>query len=229
MIASIYKQAAEVIAKKPFRLWGISLLEGILLIIATFLAGPVVGISIALSYLISTSMTMVFLHGFRGEEVYAHQLFECFRDGKTAKRVIGGMAWKDLWVFLWFLIPIVGPIIAIVKNYSYALTPYILMQEPDVRISQAIKVSQERTKGYKGKMFGAEILVGVLVGVAFLILRLFAKIPYIGVLFGIVNALLVICYIIFSPLFIGLVKAAFYEKIMNNQPTEIPEYTQEIE
>ena len=101
---------------------------------------------------------MIYLSGYRGENVQVVQLFSCFKDWQTAKRVILGMGWMALWIFLWALIPIVGPIFAIIRSYQYRLTPYILITEPEVSITDAIKESTKRTEGYKLKMWLAEVL-----------------------------------------------------------------------
>ena len=66
-------------------------------------------------------------------------------------------------------------------------------------------------------MFGAELLIGVIIGAAFLILGLLGKIPYIGWLFLIILALLAICILILYPLYMGLVRAAFYEEVKNKK------------
>lgn len=213
MIKTIYLRAANVLLKKPFVLWGISLLEILLSAVAWVLFGTVMGAALAITWLLSTSMTMIFLSGYRKQEVKCVQLFDAFRDWATIKRVLGGMGWMYLWIFLWALIPLVGWIFAIIRVYRYRLTPYILMTEPDVPPTQAIQVSAQRTHGYKGKMFGADILVYVLYAAALLILHLLGLIPYIGALFSLISTLLSICFAIFSPLFFGLVKAAFYEEI----------------
>ena len=153
MIMAIYKKAFEVLMKKPVRLWGISLLFVFLTYVGSLLCGIAIPIfGLAVSMLLSTSMTLIFLHGYRGEEVKAVNLFDAFRDWQTIKRVLAGMGWMLLWVFLWSLIPIVGIIFGIIRSYEYRLTPYILMLEPDVKPTEAIKVSKERTKGWKGKM-----------------------------------------------------------------------------
>ena len=214
MIMAIYKRALSILMKKPFRLWGISLL-------GTFLAGaagvafgliPIIGVAIAL--LLEVSLTMILLRGYRGEEnPRAVDLFETFQDWATVKRVLCGMGWMILWIFLWSLIPIVGFIFGIIRAYEYRLTPYILMLEPDVKPTEAIRLSKERTKGWKGKMFGADILVIVFFVVAMLVLGLLATIPFVGWLFGIIAALFSICFGALFPLFIGLVQAAFYEEI----------------
>ncbi len=129
------------------------------------------------------------------------------------KRVLGGMAWSTLWNFLWGLIPIVGPIFFIIKSYAYRLTPYILMTEPDVKATDAFKVSEARTYGYKGKMFGADVLVVVLFFAAYLVLGLFSAIPVLGILFTLAGLVLSIGYAALSSLYFGLIQAAFYEEI----------------
>ena len=215
MIMAIYKRAFAILMKKPIRLWGISLLGSFLTTVAGIAFGiiPIAGAAIAL--LFQVSLTMILLRGYRGEEENprAVDLFETFKDWATIKRVLCGMGWMILWIFLWCLIPIVGWIFAIIRTYEYRLTPYILMLEPDVKPTEAIKVSKERTKGWKGKMFGADILIFVFFFVAMLILGLLTRIPVAGILFGIIAALFYICFMLLIPLFIGLVQAAFYEEI----------------
>ena len=132
MVMAIYRRAFAILMKKPVRLWGISLLGCFLSGVCTALFGLVPGVSISIALLFSTSLTMIYLHGYRGEEVKSVDLFQCFRDWTTVKRVLCGMGWMLLWIFLWSLIPIVGWIFGIIRTYEYRLTPYILMQEPDV-------------------------------------------------------------------------------------------------
>ena len=224
-IWTIYGRAFSVLMRRPIRLWGISLLFSFLVSVGSALCGfaiPILGISVVL--LLQTSMTLIFLHGYRGEDdkVKAVSLFDAFKDWATIKRVLCGMGWMMLWIFLWSLIPIVGIIFALIRMYEYRLTPYILMMEPDVKPSEAIKVSKQRTMGWKGKMFGADILVYVCFFVVFLILMLLGRIPYAGILFMIILALFVIAFALFVGLFIGLVKAAFYEEICGNGGSPAP-------
>lgn len=224
MIFTIYKRALAVLLKKPLALWGISLLEVLLTTVVSILFGVIPGLALGINLLLSTSMTMIFLHGYRGEGVKAVQLFDCFKDGATAKRVLGGMAWMMLWTFLWSLIPIVGPIFYIIKTYEYRLTPYILVTEPEISATDAMKVSSQRTRGYKLKMWGADILLVVIVGAIELVVGLLAMIPYIGILFGLILFVFNVCWAALSPLYTGLIQAAFYEEIKN--PTYVaPVYT----
>ena len=217
MILSIYKKAAAVLMKKPILLWGLSLLSGILSSLAGIACGIIPALSLVVSLLLSTSMTMVYLHGYRGEKIKSSQLFECFKDWATIKRVSCGLGWMILWLIVWSMVPIIGPIIALVKAYSWRLTPYILVYEPEVPIMDAIKVSANRTSGYKGKMFGADILIYGILFAAFLVLSLLSAIPFIGVLFRLVLIVLILAVALFINLFMGLVQSAFYEEINANR------------
>lgn len=223
MFLSIYGKSFQVLMKKPLRLWGLSLLALLLEYAAMILCGvaiPILGIAVAL--LIEVSMTMVYLHGFRGEEVFSTQLFTCFRDFGVVKRVLAGMGWMLLWLFLWALIPLAGPVIAIVKAYSWRLTPYILVNEPDIAPTDAIKVSAERTKGYRGQMFLADFVVYVIVFAAQFLLLLLGKIPFVGRFFLTVAMLLGMIVAALLPLFTGLVQSAFYEEIENARRNGTP-------
>ena len=214
MMMTIYGRALKVLLKKPFKLWGLSLLAIALVGALGALCGvaiPVLGLSVGL--LIGTAMTIIYLRGYRGEDVNVMQLFDCFKDWTTIKRVLLGLGWMYLWVFLWALIPIVGPIFALVRIYEYRLTPYILVFEPEVPITEAIKVSAQKTKGYKLQMWLADFVYVLIFWVACFVLGLFSAIPVLGMLFALVLVVLDIAFIALAPLFAGLVQAAFYEEI----------------
>ncbi len=79
------------------------------------------------------------------------QLFDTFKDWKTVKkRVLCGMGWAGLWIFLWSLIPVAGIVFGIIRTYEYRLTPYILA-EPDMPITEAIKVGRENARRLQGQ------------------------------------------------------------------------------
>ena len=216
-IKTIYSRAFAVLRKKPFLLWGISLLAMLLSALSVPLLGVIPAASIAVSMLLQTAMTLIYLRGYRGEEIAVTQLFDTFKDWKTVKRVLCGMGWASLWIFLWSLIPVAGIVFGIIRTYEYRLTPYILMHEPDVPITEAIKVSREKTRGYKARMFGADALYVVVIAAAEILLALLATIPYIGVLFGILSVVFTIAASLFGPLFLGLEQAAFYEEITHRR------------
>jgi len=65
-------------------------------------------------------------------------------------RKLGGMMWMFLWVMLWsFLLFIPG----IIKGLAYSMTPFILAKHPEVKATEALKLSMRITDGYKGTLF----------------------------------------------------------------------------
>ena len=56
----------------------------------------------------------------------------------------------DIFIFLWSLLFIIPGIIA---SFSYAMTPYILSEHPEIKAMDAIKMSKEMMKGHKGEYF----------------------------------------------------------------------------
>lgn len=201
MVSSIYKKTFSVLMKRPFRLWGISLLAEFLCLVAYagFIGVPAAAFCAAL--LLSASMSMIFLNSYRtGLEPKTSYLFASFKKDRIL-RVLGGMAWMQLWIFLWSLIPIVGIVFGIIRMYEYRFVPYILMTRDDVKPTDAIKISKQETTGYKGKMFGADILLGAVYLGVFLVFTLLGEIPYLGVLFRILWVLIAIAYGLLAPLF----------------------------
>ena len=57
---------------------------------------------------------------------------------------------RGLYSFLWGLLFIIP---GIVKSYAYAMTPFIMAENPDVTAKEAIKLSQEKMMGHKGELF----------------------------------------------------------------------------
>lgn len=57
---------------------------------------------------------------------------------------------RDLYCFLWGLLFIIP---GIVKAYSYAMTPFILAEHPELTASEAIERSEEMMNGHKGDLF----------------------------------------------------------------------------
>lgn len=217
MVSSIYKKTFSVLMKRPFRLWGISLLAEFLCLVAYagFIGVPAAAFCAAL--LLSASMSMIFLNSYRtGLEPKTSYLFASFKKDRIL-RVLGGMAWMQLWIFLWSLIPIVGIVFGIIRMYEYRFVPYILMTRDDVKPTDAIKISKQETTGYKGKMFGADILLGAVYLGVFLVFTLLGEIPYLGVLFRILWVLIAIAYGLLAPLFSGIMQAAFYVEIQNRR------------
>ena len=225
MISAIYKKAFAVLMKKPVRLWGISLLSMVLTLLANVGFAGILAIGFVVNQVLGASMAMIYLKGYRGEEVESTQLFTGFRK-ENFTRTAGGMAWKWLWVFLWGLIPFCGFVFAYIKRYTYAFTPYILLSRPEVEATKAMKVSEKETYGYRGKMFLADFLMYLIFGAAVLVVGLLALIPFVGILFRLIEIVLILAGVALLPLFQGLVSAAFYEEIQKCNAD--PEYRRQF-
>lgn len=57
---------------------------------------------------------------------------------------------RGLYCFLWGLLLVIP---GIVKAYSYAMTPYIMAENPDMSAQDAIRASMQLMDGHKGKLF----------------------------------------------------------------------------
>jgi len=57
---------------------------------------------------------------------------------------------RGLYIFLWSLLFIIP---GIIKQFSYAMTPYILADHPELTAKQAIEASKTMMDGYKGDLF----------------------------------------------------------------------------
>lgn len=217
MISNLYQKTFSVLMKRPLRLWGITLLSSVLLVVVHigFIGIPAVGFCALL--LLEASMSMIYLNSYRtGLEPKTAYLFAAFRKDRIW-RVLGGMAWMQLWIFLWSLIPIVGIVFGVIRAYEYAFVPYILMTRDDVRPTEAIKVSKAETMGYKGKLFGADLLLEGVYFVVILLLSLLSRIPYVGIVFTILRIVLSVAFSVLAPLFLGILHAAFYVEIQNRR------------
>ena len=52
-----------------------------------------------------------------------------------------------------YVLMTIGGIIVYIKGLQYSMIPYILMDQPEVSATAALKLSKDMTKGYKMKMF----------------------------------------------------------------------------
>lgn len=95
--------------------------------------------------------------------------FYRFVDGLVMNLLTG------LFVFLWSLLLVIPGIVA---SYSYAMAPYILVENPGCSGSEAIRRSKELMKGHKGELFlldlsfiGWGILATLTLGIGYLFLN----------------------------------------------------------
>lgn len=204
MIGYIFGKVIDIVKKKPFMLWGVSLLH-IVVVAAVNITGsmlPILSIPIVLT--LNAGMASLYLDGYNGKEVSSKQLFRGF-EKDCISRVPAGMLWHRLWGAIWALVPIAG----IIKSYSYEFTPYILLTRPEISVLDALKESMKETQGYKGRMFGTDILMALMCIGLYLVFALMLFIPILGWIVGFVG---MVATLVLFPLFSGLVRAGFYEE-----------------
>ena len=98
---------------------------------------------------LSWGLTVSLLRNHREESVDLENLFDGFRGGRYT-RVFCALFLVNLFTFLWALLLIIP---GIMKAFSYALTPYILLDEPELTAKQAISRSCEIMEGRRWKLF----------------------------------------------------------------------------
>ena len=98
---------------------------------------------------LSWGLTVSLLRNHREESVDLENLFDGFRGGRYT-RVFCAIFLVNLFTFLWALLLIIP---GIMKAFSYALTPYILLDEPELTAKQAISRSCEIMQGRRWKLF----------------------------------------------------------------------------
>lgn len=207
-VFDFYRKAFAVLAQKPVRLWGLSLLFLFIvdLIYGLGIALPLISIPIVL--LFELGFTGILLDGYYGKEVRSAQLVQAFKKDEILRNG-AGMCWKWLWEKIWGFVPVMN----IIKYYSYCFTPYILYTDKEISSTEALRKSMRMTDGYKAKLFCADILIVVAFVVVMLVLTLLGQIPYIFWLFRILLVLFYIACILFLPIFMWLVRTAFFDEI----------------
>lgn len=212
-----YKRALDVILKKPIMLWGLSLLMGVLTVVASLVTASIPFLSIAIGYLFTCGAVKLYMDGLKGKEVNSKQLFAAFN--KNAVKTAGALAWQDLWTVIWAFVPVYG----IVKSYSYRFVPYIVMTRPEISAFDALKISMKMTNGKKLQMWLADIIFVVAPTIVGLILGLLAAIPVLGSIFGLASLLVSLAIALFGSIFTGLYKASFFNEAEIDQYIEAPE------
>lgn len=161
---------------------------------------------------VSWAFMVMFLKNIRGEEesFKVARLFDGFKD---YVRITFTQLLVNVCTILWSILLIVP---GIMKYYSYAMTPYVLYDNPKVGYGSAMDISSKMMYGYRFKLFGLQCLF-VLVCLGFSILNafvtpLFALSVFAG--FGVV-ILLMIVYAIFVAGFIVWFSSLYYSSCAN--------------
>lgn len=130
--------------------WGgavvLTLVYGIIATIARCI--PYIGTLVSILILpLEFGLAVAFLYVARGQKCEFDPLFEGF---KGYGRILGTTLLKVVYCILWSLLLIVP---GIIKSYSYAMTYYVLRDEPELSYNGAIEKSMALMDGNKMKLF----------------------------------------------------------------------------
>lgn len=85
---------------------------------------------------------------FRGEKEYVvENMFSIFSD---YPRILGTILLQFVYIFLWSLLLLIP---GLIKMYSYAMTYYILHDNPEIGAEEAICRSMKMMDGHKWRLF----------------------------------------------------------------------------
>ena len=89
---------------------------------------------------------------------------------------------RGLYTFLWTLLFIIP---GIVKSFAYAMTPFLMAEDPNLTAKEAIKLSQEKMMGHKGELFclglsfiGWSLLAALTGGIGYIFLNPYMNAAY---------------------------------------------------
>jgi uncharacterized membrane protein len=173
--------------------WGVAILVGLAMVGINWLIGmiPVIGWVVSLAAVVfEFGVAAFYLSVVRAGDIQFTTLFSASFEGFAKK--LGTMWLQILYIFLWsllFWIP------GIVKSYSYAMTEYILLDNPELIANEAITKSREMMNGYKWKLFVLEL--------SFIGWRILCMIPLLG-------TVLSLLYV--NP-YVTATRAQFYEEL----------------
>ena len=124
-----------------------------------------------LTYVLFAGKNLYYINCSRGD-IQFNYAFLPLTSGKFLK-VGGTMLLMSIRIFLWSLLFFIP---GIIKAYQYCMVPYIVAENPDISISEAIAISTAMTQGEKFNIFILNMsFMGWYIAASFL--------PFIGTLF----------------------------------------------
>ena len=137
---------------------------------------------------------MTFLRFSRGENLAVENLFAMFKGDYYKKSVVLGLL-VGIYTLLWTLLLIVP---GLIKALSYALAPYIMIDNPELSAEEAICKSMKMMEGHKMDLF-------------------LIQLGYVGL--GLLSMLLLGIPLLWLMPYYQVVYAKFYEEIKNENRT----------
>lgn len=177
--------------------WGVAILVTLAYIGVMYIVSliPVIGWALALATpVFAFGIAAFYLSVIRNGDVKVATLFTVPFDGFLKK--LGACWLQALYLTLWSMLFIIP---GIVKSYSYAMTEYILLDNPEMGINEAITKSRQMMNGYKWKLFVLDL--------SFILWRLLCMIPVVGQILN----------VLFLTPYVAATRAQFYEELKEIQ------------
>lgn len=150
--------------------WGICILATLILMVVEVCMAYVFPL-ILVALPIEFGLTVIYLNLVWRTQPTMKDLFTGFQD---YGRVFLTLLLRDVYSLLWSLLLVVP---GIVKMYSYAMTPYLMIEDPNLKYDAAISASSRMMKGHKAELFwlhlsfiGWIVLCWLTCGIGFLFL-----------------------------------------------------------
>ncbi|MDP4086431.1 MAG: DUF975 family protein [Bacillota bacterium] len=162
-ISQIKKQARESLKGK----WGVSVLSALVLfaiveLLPIFLGmilkgdsaqigGNIFDVIYSIAAIpLSFAFYWFYLNMIRGNKPNIIEIFSIYKNGNHSLKVIGISLLKTLIILLWSILFVIP---GIIKTISYSQIYFLIKDHPEYTVTQAIKESKKRMKGYKCKYF----------------------------------------------------------------------------
>lgn len=129
----------------------LALLETLMLVIL-LIALAVAAVFFVLRSIVEVGHCLFYLQLVDGKDAPFQLLFSFF--SCYWKQTVKTNLWKTLWIFLWSLLLIVP---GILKAYSYAMTPYILAENPEMSPKEVLERSKTMMYGNRGRLFCLQV------------------------------------------------------------------------
>ena len=181
--------------------WGVAILVGLAHIGICYVASliPVIGWAAAFVTPVFTfGIAAFYLSVVRAGDIKFETLVTVPFKGFLKK---WGACWlQALYLSLWSMLFVIP---GIIKAYAYAMTEYIMLDNPELGINEAITKSRQMMKGYKWKLFVLDL--------SFILWRLLCMIPVAGTIIN----------VLFLTPYVTATRAQFYEELKKIKAEEV--------
>ena len=138
--------------------WGSAVLTTLVYMLIVCVSSVILAIIPGLN-LLASSAAVIFAAGFQvgfltmlrtGEKVQVDCLFDFFKESRLWVTILLMFVYTFLWTLL-FIIP------GVIKGLAYAMTPFILKDNPNMKNNEAIELSMAMMNGHKWDLFCLEL------------------------------------------------------------------------